>query len=173
MNRFQKKRGFSLSQLTLPASILIFLLIFLLFYKGVGSVSQTASEQQMENLQQAIRRSTVHCYAVEGSYPESLDESGAISPGELDGLPALILSQEIEGTSYRTYLYFEDGALKELLTEASREVTPEQGTAIVSLAGFSIEKTEDGFYSVRAEDANGEVLSAYIRPRTEVANSNA
>ena len=55
MNRFQKKRGFSLSQLTLPASILIFLLIFLLFYKGVGSVSQTASEQQMENLQQAIR----------------------------------------------------------------------------------------------------------------------
>ena len=73
MNRFQKKRGFSLSQLTLPASILIFLLIFLLFYKGVGSVSQTASEQQMENLQQAIRRSVVHCYAVEGSYPESLD----------------------------------------------------------------------------------------------------
>ena len=73
MNRFQKKRGFSLSQLTLPASILIFLLIFLLFYKGVGSVSQAASEQQMENLQQAIRRSTVHCYAVEGSYPESLD----------------------------------------------------------------------------------------------------
>ena len=60
-------------ELTLPASILIFLLIFLLFYKGVGSVSQTASEQQMENLQQAIRRSTVHCYAVEGSYPESLD----------------------------------------------------------------------------------------------------
>ena len=41
------------------------MLIFLLFYKGVGSVSQTASEQQMENLQQAIRRSTVHCYAVE------------------------------------------------------------------------------------------------------------
>ena len=73
MNRVQKKRGFSLSQLTLPASILIFLLIFLLFYKGVGSVSQTASEQQMENLQQAIRRSAVHCYAVEGSYPESLD----------------------------------------------------------------------------------------------------
>ena len=27
----------------------------------------------MENLQQAIRRSAVHCYAVEGSYPESLN----------------------------------------------------------------------------------------------------
>ena len=278
MNRFQKKRGFSLSQLTLPASILIFLLIFLLFYKGVGSVSQTASEKQMENLQQAkhrpllcgggklsgksglsqrtlrdhLRPGKIYCglrnhrlqsdarcksfcpeierrlvmdlknarkhstdilfvlllflvftssalavillgakvYQNTASRMESnytvrtalayvtekirhADESGAISPGELDGLPALILSQKIEGTSYRTYLYFQDGALKELLTEASREVTPEQGTAIVSLAGFSIEKTEDGFYSVRAEDANGEVLSAYIRPRTEVANSNA
>ena len=73
MNRFQKKKSFSLRQLALPASFILFLLVFLLFYKGVGSVSRTASEQQMESLKQAIQQSAVHCYAVEGAYPESLD----------------------------------------------------------------------------------------------------
>lgn len=73
MNRFQKKKGISLRQLVLPASVVLFLLVFLLFYKGVSSVSQTASDQQMESLKQAIQRSAVHCYAVEGAYPESLD----------------------------------------------------------------------------------------------------
>ena len=100
------------------------------------------------------------------------DESGAISLGELDGIPALTLSQEIEGTSYVTYLYFQNGALKELLTEASREASSEQGTAIVSLKNFSMEETDDGFYLLQAEDAEGEVLSLYIRPRTEVPHDN-
>ena len=56
------------------------------------------------------------------------DESGAVSLCELDGIPALTLSQRMGDTSYITYLYFQDGALKELLTEASREVSAEQGT---------------------------------------------
>ena len=64
------------------------------------------------------------------------DESGAVSLCELDGIPALTLSQRMEDTSYITYLYFQDGALKELLTEASREVSSEQGTAIISLKSF-------------------------------------
>lgn len=101
------------------------------------------------------------------------DESGAVHLGELDGLPALTLSQEIDGVSYVTYLYFQDGALKELLTDASRKVSPEQGTAIVSLKNFSMEKTDDGFYLLQAEDADGETLSLYIRPRTEVSDGNA
>ena len=148
--------------------ILFVLLLFLVFTSSALAVILLGAKVYQNTASRMESNYTVRTEKIRHA-----DESGAISPGELDGLPALILSQEIEGTSYRTYLYFQDGALKELLTEASREVTPEQGTVIVSLAGFSIEKTEDGFYSVRAEDANGEVLSAYIRPRTEVANSNA
>lgn len=73
MNRFQKKKGLSIGRLALPFSSVLFLLVFLLFYRGVDSVSRTSSEQQMESLKQAIQRSAVHCYAVEGAYPESLD----------------------------------------------------------------------------------------------------
>ena len=40
------------------------------------------------------------------------DESGAVSLCELDGIPALTLSQRMEDTSYITYLYFQDGAFQ-------------------------------------------------------------
>ena len=95
------------------------------------------------------------------------DESGAVSLCELDGIPALTLSQRMEDTSYITYLYFQDGALKELLTEASREVSSEQGTAIISLKSFSVRETDDGFYSIHAENDQGETLSLLIHPRSD------
>ena len=95
------------------------------------------------------------------------DESGAVSLCELDGIPALTLSQRMEDTSYITYLYFQDGALKELLTEASREVSAEQGTAIISLKSFSVRETDDGFYSIQTENDQGEALSLLIHPRSD------
>ena len=55
MNRFQKKNTFSPGRLILLVSIMLFLLIFLLFYRGVSSISRTASDQQTENLRLAIQ----------------------------------------------------------------------------------------------------------------------
>jgi len=42
-----------------------------LFY-GMSSVSSTTQKEEERSLKQAVIRSAVHCYAVEGSYPESL-----------------------------------------------------------------------------------------------------
>ena len=50
MNRFQKKNTFSPGRLILLVSIMLFLLIFLLFYRGVSSISRTASDQQTGNI---------------------------------------------------------------------------------------------------------------------------
>jgi len=54
-------------------SLLLFAGIFLLFYLGIHSVSETTLLKQQQSLENAIRKSAVHCYAVEGTYPESLD----------------------------------------------------------------------------------------------------
>lgn len=54
-------------------TILVFLACTLLLWRGVSSISAQAKVSQTENLKNAIVRSAVHCYAVEGSYPESLD----------------------------------------------------------------------------------------------------
>ena len=71
MNRFESNgrlRRFRF--LSLPA--LAFVILFILFVRGVSSVSDTTYEKQEESLHTAIERSVVQCYAVEGTYPPSL-----------------------------------------------------------------------------------------------------
>ena len=72
-NRFKtEKRDFSgFRAALLPAAS--FVCIFGLFLSGLSSVSRTTEQKQLESLSSAIRRSAVHCYASEGSYPQSLD----------------------------------------------------------------------------------------------------
>ncbi len=55
------------------ASLLIFIIILGLFIAGVGSVSNRADEEGLVIVEDAIRRATVQCYAIEGAYPASLD----------------------------------------------------------------------------------------------------
>lgn len=57
---------FSLAYLIAPALIIIFWLL-------ANSVSRDTASRQMESLQNAINKDILHCYAVEGYYPPSLD----------------------------------------------------------------------------------------------------
>lgn len=57
----------------MTASILVFVLLFVLFLFAVGSISKDSVDSQEENLNTALHRSIVSCYCVEGTYPPSLD----------------------------------------------------------------------------------------------------
>lgn len=71
MNRFESRGNLRrLRFISLP--ILAFVLLFILFWQGVSSVSDTTYAKQEESLHTAIERSVVQCYAVEGTYPPSL-----------------------------------------------------------------------------------------------------
>ena len=54
-------------------SICVFFAILLLFVQEINSLSDSTVKRQKEALENAITRSITYCYAVEGSYPESLD----------------------------------------------------------------------------------------------------
>lgn len=73
MNRFQKQQPKLNKILRLLPGPVIFLLLILLLIKGFNAIDQTNSAEACESLNRAIHRSIVHCYATEGSYPESLD----------------------------------------------------------------------------------------------------
>lgn len=49
-------------------SIGIFCVILFWFLGGLSSISKTTSEQELESLKQAVIRSSVQCYALEGFY---------------------------------------------------------------------------------------------------------
>ncbi len=72
MNRFQKlslkKR--IMDSVSLP--IVIFIVTLALLFYGVSSISNTAANEEKGNLERALQKDIVHCYAVEGIYPPTL-----------------------------------------------------------------------------------------------------
>ncbi|MBR5944448.1 MAG: hypothetical protein IKZ94_05815 [Lachnospiraceae bacterium] len=72
MNRFEKPSILKkIRKLSLP--LIAFIALFILFIRGISSVSETTVDKQKESLTTARNRSITQCYAVEGTYPPSLD----------------------------------------------------------------------------------------------------
>lgn len=55
-------------------SVLLFLGILLMFYSGISSLSSASLREQKNTLETALTQSAVHCYALNGYYPENLEE---------------------------------------------------------------------------------------------------
>ena len=74
MNRFRRKghHFFSLIK-KMHLTFLAFIGLMFLFITGLNDVSRKADESQLESLRTAIERDIAHCYALEGTYPPSLD----------------------------------------------------------------------------------------------------
>lgn len=63
---------------------------------------------------------TAYSYLTEKVRQNDLYDS--ISIGELEGTPALVLAQEINGTHYATYLYLHEGSLRELFMRQGSDI---------------------------------------------------
>ena len=73
MNRFEQKRTHWYQRFGFLIPIIAFVILFLLFIKGISAVNTTTYEKQLESLETAISRSISQCYAVEGIYPPTLE----------------------------------------------------------------------------------------------------
>lgn len=54
-------------------SICAFLGFLVFFIYGIYSVQTGIADKNLENIEQAIRRGTIQCYAIEGIYPKDLE----------------------------------------------------------------------------------------------------
>ena len=66
-----KQKSNTVGKLLLP--ILLFVMIVIVVMVGVQNVSSSADAERLNAMEQAVRRSVVQCYAIEGRYPPSLD----------------------------------------------------------------------------------------------------
>lgn len=73
MNRFTRNRTISLSHIWQFVSMFFVLGFLIFFIVGVSTVDDTTSNEQAKSLETAVRRSVAQCYAVEGTYPPSLE----------------------------------------------------------------------------------------------------
>ena len=72
MNRFEKPNFKKKMMDSINFSLPIFFAVLFLFLFGLSFISQTSETEQKNNLERALNRSIVNCYAVEGAYPSSL-----------------------------------------------------------------------------------------------------
>ena len=73
MNRFEQKSMSLGRKLIYLLPILAFVILVVLFLRGIGSVGESTLSKQQESLETALEHSISQCYAVEGCYPPSLE----------------------------------------------------------------------------------------------------
>ena len=71
MRRFVSKRRRPSAGLLLPAAVTLLLIAFAAW--GSDSVSEAARAEHLGAVRQSVTRAAVHCYAIEGFYPPSLN----------------------------------------------------------------------------------------------------
>lgn len=89
------------------------------------------------------------------------DREGALTIGQLDGHDALIITTQVSGTSYHTYLYEYDHYLKELMTPDNITLGPEAGQNILTVSTFTLTRINDKLVKCRIsvqEDQSYELL---------------
>ena len=73
MNRFAQNKTSTHTLRRAITSIAGMCLAIALLLWGVSAIRRSSDNSQIDSLRQAILRSAVHCYAMKGRYPESLD----------------------------------------------------------------------------------------------------
>ncbi len=82
--------------------------------------------------------------------------SEGIRTDEVNGTSALVLSQEIEGAIYDTWMYVENGYLCEAFMPAGSEVIANIGQKIMPLQELEVSVDENNVLTISVTDENGE-----------------
>lgn len=141
----------------------LLLLSFLLFSMLVAGTGSMVYQKSTDSLNRNYTSRTALSYLTEKLRQH--DQSGDIAFTQLDNIPALALYEEQNETRYCTYLYFYNGALRELFTQASTTPSVDMGTAIAELADFTFcpdPASESSTLLLTVTDADGSSDTARI-----------
>lgn len=132
---------------------------FSLIMVGANVYSST-SEAMNENYEKRIDIS----YVTEKI--KQWDEKDSISIGTFHEKTALIHTEKVYGKKYLTYIYQENGALRELMVRDGLNTAKMQGEKIVSAKGFEI-KEQDQLYDIKITGDNGKQYRTCVYKRSK------
>ena len=96
------------------------------------------------------------------------DEYGRVYVDNFNGVPALVLEEDIFGEHYNTYIYYHDGWIKELFGDANFEYTLADGQAILNLGENVLRFEQLSCDIIRVSDSRDSLI---ISPRTKKVSS--
>ena len=97
------------------------------------------------------------------------DSACDITLGQMDGLSSLILHQTYEDTDLYTYIYVQDGYLKELFIRGDQTATADAGQSIMSVASLTMEQIHPDLFRFTStnEDQKSSQLYVHVHADSE------
>jgi len=83
---------------------------------------------------------------------KNFDDAGSLHVGDFHGVPALFIDEQLGGTNFRTAIYYYNGWLCELFSEAALEFSPADGVQIIMVEEIRFETTAEGLISATIGD---------------------
>lgn len=90
------------------------------------------------------------------------DENGDVSLGTFDGHEALVLGQEYQGDAYYTYIYADQGELRELYIKGGTKADSSAGRAVLPLKSFTMKELSKQTFSFTCVDEDGQEATAIV-----------
>ena len=133
---------------------------FTLVMIGIQAYQTTVS-----NMQNTYSTRTALSYVAEKI--RQYDTTGSVALGQVDGKTALVLSDDLGGSTYLTYIYADEENLYELTTREGTAVTASLGEPILEVRDFSIRDAGSGFYEFTASDIEGNTIHFLTHLRSD------
>lgn len=97
------------------------------------------------------------------------DAENGIRIDQLNDLPSLVLTQNLNGEIYETWIYAYDGMLCEIMTDLENGFTPEEGQPILEIGSFSLEQNGSRII-LTVSDTQGNTSSLSVSPRSSISS---
>ena len=124
---------------------------FILVMIGIQAYQTTVT-----NMQDTYSTRTALSYVAEKL--RQYDTAGSVSLGEVEGHTALVLSDQLNGTTYYTYIFADEENLYELTVREGTPPTASLSVSIMEVHNFAITDGGNGFYEFTASDTNGNTV---------------
>ena len=154
-----KKKYFSRHPVAELASLILFG-IFTLFLLLMLLFSARIYQQTVKNTNAETTLGTAVSYIT--TKFRQHDTEGGVFNSTLDGLPALCFHDTLNDQEYTTYIYLDQGNLKELFTQNDSAANTSAGTTIAKLSDFQVTESSPGFYYLELKDSEGNEETFYL-----------
>jgi hypothetical protein len=149
--------------------VICLLLLFVLSALSVIAIGASIYKKNVGNMADNSAHRIACAYVTEKV--RQADKEGRIDVEEVFGENALVLSEEVNGTTYNTYIYDYDGQLMELFARADLgSFYPQSGQKIMSIGSFDVEQVTDSMFRAIVVFDNGYRDYIYIAKRSNKAN---
>ena len=149
--------------------VICLMLLFVLCALSVIAIGATIYQKNVSSMANNNSHRIASAYITEKI--RQSDINGSVRTRDLFGEKVLVMSKEINGELYNTYIYDFDGKLMELMARNDLNVVyPQSGQKIMGVKSFDIEEVSEKMFKIEIVLEDGTEDFLYITKRSTEGN---